>query len=205
MMYIMTILDIAKISVDLHLASVICACAHIAGGWLSTLTTERFGRRPLLFLSTSGMAICHSVLGIFFLAQYLGIDVAKYGWLTIVAITVYGFSYSTGLGPLCVVISNELYNPELASICNSISQILFSILAFTMTKFFPLVKNAIGLHNCFFIFFCVCVVGFFVTMFIIPETKGKTIESIRKELQNSKNEKVHQIGEQVEMELITTK
>uniref|UniRef100_A0A6V7J058 Major facilitator superfamily (MFS) profile domain-containing protein n=1 Tax=Bracon brevicornis TaxID=1563983 RepID=A0A6V7J058_9HYME len=53
MTYIMMIMDAANLSANTHLASIIFASSQIIGCWLSTVTVDRFGRRPLLLIAIS--------------------------------------------------------------------------------------------------------------------------------------------------------
>uniref|UniRef100_A0A6V7J377 Major facilitator superfamily (MFS) profile domain-containing protein n=1 Tax=Bracon brevicornis TaxID=1563983 RepID=A0A6V7J377_9HYME len=196
MMYIVKIIDQVKAPIDPYVASITYGCAQLSGCWLSTLTVDRYGRRPLLLLSCSAMAMSHCIIGTFFSLQSSGYCLSGYGWVPVAAVTVFGFSYASGVGPLAIVVSNEVFNPELASICNSIFLIGYSIIAFALLKLFPFVVGAIGFHNCFFVLMCTCTMGFFVILFTIPETKGRSLESIRDELQG-RNGKIDNTEEEI--------
>uniref|UniRef100_A0A6V7J169 Major facilitator superfamily (MFS) profile domain-containing protein n=1 Tax=Bracon brevicornis TaxID=1563983 RepID=A0A6V7J169_9HYME len=186
MMYIVMIVDATKTSINKHVASIIFASVQLLGCFLLSWTVDKIGRRPLLLISSSGMATSYAILGIFFTIQHLGYDVTALGWLPIAAVALYAFSYGTGVGPLTTVVANEVFNPDLATLCNSIHYIVFGSLSFILTKVFPLLTIKMGFQNCFFIFVATCTMGFFIILCFIPETKGKSIASIREELQGVK-------------------
>uniref|UniRef100_A0A6V7IX48 Major facilitator superfamily (MFS) profile domain-containing protein n=1 Tax=Bracon brevicornis TaxID=1563983 RepID=A0A6V7IX48_9HYME len=187
MIYIAKIIDEVQAPIDTYVATIIYGSAQLFGCWLSTLTTDRFGRRPLLLLSCSSVATCHCILGVFFLLQSLDYDLIDYSWLPILAFTVLGFSFASGLGPLTALVCNEMFNPEFASICNCILITGYAVLTFILLKVFPLLVSIIGFHNCFFIFVATCTIGFFVILIMIPETRGRSIESIRNEMEQKKD------------------
>uniref|UniRef100_A0A2H8TDB4 Facilitated trehalose transporter Tret1 n=1 Tax=Melanaphis sacchari TaxID=742174 RepID=A0A2H8TDB4_9HEMI len=53
------------------------------------------------------------------------------------------------------------------------------LFVFLVTKFFTLLVSAIYLYNTFWLFTLFCVLGTFFVVFIVPETKGKTMEEIQ--------------------------
>lgn len=50
---------------------------------------------------------------------------------------------------------------------------------FLATKFFALLVSAIYLYNTFWLYTLVCMLGTLFVIFIVPETKGKTMEEIQ--------------------------
>jgi len=53
------------------------------------------------------------------------------------------------------------------------------LFVFLVTKFFTLLVSAIYLYNTFWLFTLFSVLGTFFVVFIVPETKGKTMEEIQ--------------------------
>uniref|UniRef100_A0A6V7J0X0 Major facilitator superfamily (MFS) profile domain-containing protein n=1 Tax=Bracon brevicornis TaxID=1563983 RepID=A0A6V7J0X0_9HYME len=181
MTYTVTIFALTKTTVDPHIASISYGCSQVLGVCFSSLTVERLGRRKILFSSSTGMGLSHLTIGIFLLFQNAGYDISNFNWLPMVTISIFGFFYSSGMGPVTYILPNELYNPELASICSAVAMFILYTIAGTTIKLFPLLVEILGLHTCFFIFMLSCLYTFLFT-FILPETKGKSMETIRKEL-----------------------
>uniref|UniRef100_A0A6V7IX18 Major facilitator superfamily (MFS) profile domain-containing protein n=1 Tax=Bracon brevicornis TaxID=1563983 RepID=A0A6V7IX18_9HYME len=182
MVYTVSIFDAAQSSIDPYLAAIIFGLMQMIGTSLSTVVIERIGRRPLLFASTLGLAAGHIVLGILFLIQSLSYDISSIGWLPIVAICSLAIAASVGLGPLCFTVSNEVYHPDAASFCGALTLFMFSLASFVTAKFYPIIGDSIGLHYCFFLMASLCICTFLLIFFLIPETKGRTRESILTEL-----------------------
>jgi hypothetical protein len=53
---------------------------------------------------------------------------------------------------------------------------------FILTFTFPLLNGGLGTAATFWIYAAICVFGFFFVSSRLPETKGKTLEEIEKEL-----------------------
>jgi predicted MFS family arabinose efflux permease len=53
---------------------------------------------------------------------------------------------------------------------------------FTLTFSFPVIKENLGWANNFWLYGAICVLGFVVLYFKLPETKGKTLEEIENKL-----------------------
>uniref|UniRef100_A0A6V7J229 Major facilitator superfamily (MFS) profile domain-containing protein n=1 Tax=Bracon brevicornis TaxID=1563983 RepID=A0A6V7J229_9HYME len=182
MLYIVSIFDAAGSSVDSYVASIIFGVMQTIGGLLAIILIERTGRRPLLFASTLGVTTCHIVLGILFLVQSLNYDTTSIGWLPIVTIGIFAVSCSAGLGPLLLTVANEVFHPDAASFCQSVTLFVFNLAAFLTVKLFPVIGDSIGLYYCFFIMGGYCICTFLLILFFVPETKGRTKESILNEL-----------------------
>lgn len=65
------------------------------------------------------------------------------------------------------------------AICLSV----LSVLAFILIKFFPMMSNVLGMHGSMFLFASISIVGAFLIMVVMPETKGKSYEEIMKFLE----------------------
>ena len=47
---------------------------------------------------------------------------------------------------------------------------------------FPILERSIGTGNTFWIYAAICAVGFVFVRLLVPETKGKTLEQLEREL-----------------------
>ncbi len=51
-----------------------------------------------------------------------------------------------------------------------------------LTLTFPYLKAGLGAHGAFWLYGVICVIGFVVILMKLPETKGKSLEDIEREL-----------------------
>ncbi|XP_063975837.1 facilitated trehalose transporter Tret1-like [Diachasmimorpha longicaudata] len=180
--YSATIFQLAGSSLSPNSSAIALGVMQLIASFLSTATIERVGRRFLLLISCGGMAICHGLLGLFFLFQALDYDMSIVRWAPVIVLCFFTTLYSIGLGPVAFVVASEVLSSEVAAFANSLAMTATWIVFFTVIKGFPLVSSLIGSYGCFFIFALCCTSTFLITYFLVPETKGRSIESILREL-----------------------
>lgn len=81
----------------------------------------------------------------------------------------------------------ELYTVELKGIATSLAVMVNWFLVFLVTKTFSDMSKALGSATTFWIFAGVMVFATIFTLFFIPETKGKSTETIQNELNGIKS------------------
>ncbi|KAK0178814.1 hypothetical protein PV327_007662 [Microctonus hyperodae] len=180
--YTSKIFEIAGSSLSPNTSAIIIGVIQIFGSSLSTLLVERAGRRLLILISCGGMAIAHIVLGIFLYMQVNLYDVTTFKWIPITALSLFTLIYCLGMGPLPYVVSSEIFSADICALANSVAQICMWILAFFIIKFFPSLIEIFGMYGCFLLLACFCIAIFIFTYFVIPETRGKSIQTILDEL-----------------------
>ncbi|XP_063975844.1 facilitated trehalose transporter Tret1-like [Diachasmimorpha longicaudata] len=176
--YTATIFQLAGSSLSPNAATIIIGAIQVFGSWLTTLAMDRAGRRTLILVSSAGMVICHCILGSFFLLQRLHYDLSSFSWIPIITLSIFVIVYGLGVGPVPYIIATEIFSPDVSGFANCICQTVMWLVAFPFMKFFPLVIDTLGIYSGFFIFaaFCSCTVIF--THFLVPETRGKNIQTI---------------------------
>lgn len=152
---------------------------------MSSLIVDRLGRRILLLLSSSIMAVCTILLGVYFyLANSENHDASNLGWLPIVSLCLFIIMFSLGFGPIPWLMVGELFAADIKGIAGSLSGSFNWLLAFIVTKTFSNLREAVGLGETFWIFSGLTVIGTIFVFFIVPETKGKTLQEIQVMLGN---------------------
>lgn len=180
-------------SLDSKYATIIVGVIQVAATFVSSLVVDKFGRKLLLLGSDFFMAISGILLGIFFsitdykLADQETID--KISFLPILALSIFLIVFSLGFGPIPWMISAEVYPAEVKSSASSAAGTFNWFLAFLVTKFYIDVKNAVGGDVTFYIFSAISLVGTAFIYFIVPETKGKSLEQIQIELGGEEQQK----------------
>ncbi|XP_023935471.1 facilitated trehalose transporter Tret1 isoform X2 [Bicyclus anynana] len=182
--------DIFKASgtdLDPSIATIIIGAVQLIASFITPFVVDRLGRRILLLISSCGTAIGLALLGMFFLLRHVGSPaVANMGVLPVIALVLFIVTYCWGLGPLPWAVMGELFPIEVKAAAAPPATAFCWILSFLITKFFPTISGNIGMHVGFFIFCACCVAAFFFTLFIVPETKGKSLQEIQ-QLLGAKN------------------
>nr|CAI5847368.1 unnamed protein product [Callosobruchus analis] len=77
---------------------------------------------------------------------------------------------------------------EVKSICTAAAILFNWLLAFFASKFYLKLADSIGSDKTFFIFAAISASGVFFTLFVVPETKGKTFNEIVRRCRRIENE-----------------
>jgi SP family xylose:H+ symportor-like MFS transporter len=86
------------------------------------------------------------------------------------------------LAPVTWVLISEIFPNRIRGRATSIAVIAlwlaYSVLVYT----FPVIAEALGEYIPFLVYAVICVIGFLFILLRLPETKGKSLEEVEKEL-----------------------
>jgi sugar porter (SP) family MFS transporter len=142
---------------------------------VTILVIENMGRKKMMLLGTAAMAIVYGLTGYMFLKGVLGLPVVI---LTLANVAL----YSLTLAPVTWVILSEIFPNRIRGTAMSVAAMSLWIGNFSLTFSFPAIKENLGWANNFWLYGVICLAGFLILYFKLPETKGKTLEQIEKEL-----------------------
>ncbi|KAJ0031167.1 hypothetical protein Pint_13176 [Pistacia integerrima] len=159
--------------------TVIMGIAKTSFVFISALFLDRFGRRPLILLGSSGMAISLALLGLG--SKYLEQSNGNPEWaiaLCVVAVCADVSFFSIGLGPVTWVYSSEIFPTRFraqgSSLAISVNRLVSGIVAMTFLS----ISREITFGGMFFALAGIMGVGTVFFHFFLPETKGKSLEEI---------------------------
>lgn len=139
------------------------------------LLVDRYGRKTLMLLGTGGLALIYIVEGYFFHVGIQGIPIVL---LTLASVALYSFT----LAPVVWVILSEIFPNRIRGAAMSLSAAVLWIGNFSLTFTFPAIKEGLGWSLNFWLYALICIGGFVFMLYKLPETKGKSLEAIEKEL-----------------------
>lgn len=137
---------------------------------------DKKGRKTLLLWGAVGMIIS---LG------YLTLEFAKpvqNGIGVLVALLVYISFFAASFAPVMWVIISEIYPNRIKGVAMSFSTAVSWLCTFLTVYFAPVIQGTLGLSYLFGIFAIFSIIAFIFVKIWIPETKGKSLEQIEKEL-----------------------
>jgi len=150
---------------------------------LAMALIDKIGRKPLLLAGCAGMTISLFILTYF--AHYQSFT----GYGVLVAILGYVASFAVSLGPVLWVILSEIFPNRFRGLGISIAGLWASIISFSVTLLFPWEIEYLGKSITFLIYALLALLAFLFVFFIMPETKGKSLEQLEKIL--FKNQKLN--------------
>lgn len=160
---------------------------------------DKVGRKPLLYVSTIGMTVCLFVLGIALTLQKhaVGLMSPSFGIdLAIFAVCGNVAFFSIGMGPICWVLSSEIFPIRLRAQASALGQVGGRVGSGVVSMSFLSMARAISVAGMFFVFGVISTVSVAFVYFCVPETKGKTLEQIEIMFEGGKGWK----GGEVELE-----
>lgn len=120
--YTNDIFGAADTGISPALATIIIGVVQVLATFVATMIVDRAGRRILLLISDSMMALCTLVLGIYFYLQDLDkSNVANIGFIPILALVVFIASFSLGFGPAPWILVGELFAPDVKGLAASLN------------------------------------------------------------------------------------
>lgn len=171
--YSTTIFDEAGVDLEPGISSIIVSGAQVVFSLLAFAVADKFGRKILLSFSNTLMGVGLVGIGMFFMLE----DPSSFQWLPVTSLSIFIIAFSIGMGPVSYILLGELFLQEAKAYVAPIGQTLNFFLTFVIGLTFPMLTAAIGMGPTFFIFAGFCFMALLFTIFVIPETKGKsTIE-----------------------------
>jgi nitrate/nitrite transporter NarK len=90
--------------------------------------------------------------------------------------------FAFSLGPVMWVLLAEIFPNKYRGLAIGVVAFINSLCSFIIQLIFPWELSNLGNALTFFIYGAIALVGFFMMLKIVPETKGKSLEQIEKEL-----------------------
>ncbi len=136
---------------------------------------DRVGRRPLLLISLAGMAVSVSVLGLAFsLKQFSG----SLGFVALASLMTYVGFFAVGLGPVFWLILSEIYPLRIRGRAMSVGTAANWSANLIVALSFLTLTQVLGKPATFWLYGVVSILAWLFAFFLVPETKGKTLEQI---------------------------
>jgi sugar porter (SP) family MFS transporter len=136
---------------------------------------DRVGRRPLLLTGITGMIITLGILGFVFHTSAQNPVVA---WVAVVTLMAYVACFAISLGPIFWLLIAEIYPLQIrgeaegtAAATNWIFNLLVSMTFLTLVEL-------MGPSWTFWLYGLLAVGALFFSYYLVPETKGRTLEEI---------------------------
>ncbi len=104
----------------------------------------------------------------------------KLGWLPLLSLVVFFIAYSGGYSNVPFILMGELFPARYRSILGPLSSSFNLCCTFIVVRSFPVMQISMEKYGAFWFFMCCTLLGIVFVYFLLPETKGKTLEDIEK-------------------------
>ena len=154
---------------------VITGIANVVFTVVALYTIERWGRRTLILLGAGGLGLIYLTLGTCYFLEVKGFVMVC---LVVTAISVYAMT----LGPVTWTLLAEIFPHRIRGIAMATCTFALWVGCCTLTFSFPSMNAALGSSGTFWIYSAICLCAFIFLFRRCPETKGKSLEMLEKEL-----------------------
>ncbi len=156
---------------------VITGIANVVFTFIALYTIEKWGRRTLILLGAGGLGIIYLILGTCYALSMTGVLMVG---LVVAAISVYAMT----LGPVTWTLLAEIFPNRIRGIAMATCTFALWVGCCTLTFSFPSMNAALGSSGTFWIYSAICLCALIFLYKNCPETKGKSLEELEKELTN---------------------
>jgi sugar porter (SP) family MFS transporter len=148
---------------------------NLAFTFVALGVVDRGGRRPLMLFGSAALAVIYVVMGF---CYHGGVKGPIMLFLVLAAIAAYAMS----LAPVTWVVISEIFPNRIRGAAMAVAVGALWIACFILTATFPILNARLGSAGTFWLYAAICVAGFLFIWLRLPETKGKSLEQIEREL-----------------------
>ena len=160
---------------DVLMNIVVTGITNVVFTFVAIFTVDRWGRRGLMLFGSSGLAIIYAIMGA---CYFYGVS----GWPMLLLVVLAIACYAMSLAPVVWVVLSEIFPARIRGAAMAISTFFLWTACFLLTYTFPILNEYLKASGTFWIYGGICLAGFLFIRSLLPETKGKSLEEIEKEL-----------------------
>jgi len=157
---------------------VITGLVNLVFTFVAIKTVDKWGRRPLMLFGAGGLMVTYAILGA---CYHFGVQGLPVLIVVLVAIACYAMT----LAPITWVLLSEIFPNRIRGAAMSLAVSSLWIACFVLTISFKPINLALGASGTFWLYGAICLVGFVVMYLKVPETKGRTLEEIEQQFEES--------------------
>ena len=154
---------------------VITGIANVVFTFVALYTIEKWGRRTLMLIGAGGLGLIYLTLGTCYALGVTGFLMVA---LVVTAISVYAMT----LGPVTWTLLAEIFPNKVRGVAMATCTFALWVGCCTLTFSFPSMNAALGSSGTFWIYSAICCSAFVFLLRNCPETKGKSLEELEREL-----------------------
>ena len=160
---------------DVLMNIVVTGITNVIFTILAMFVVDRWGRKALTLIGSFGLAVIYTFMGA---AYYFHITGVVLLIIVVMAIACYAMTLATVMW----VIISEIFPNRIRGVAMSVCTFALWAACFILTYTFPMLNSGLGAAGTFWLYGLICLAGGIFVVFRLPETKGKSLEEIEKEL-----------------------
>lgn len=160
---------------DVLMNIVVTGVTNVVFTLVAVYTVDRWGRRALMIAGAAALAVIYVILG---MAYYFEVS----GWAMLLLVVLAIAAYAMSLAPIVWVVLSEIFPARLRGAMMALSTFCLWAASFMLTYTFPLLNESLEASGTFWVYGAICLAGYLFIRARLPETRGKSLEEIEKEI-----------------------
>ena len=160
---------------DILFNIVITGSVNLVFTFIAIYTVDKLGRKSLMLFGAGGLAGIYAFMGA---AYYFNIS----GFLLLLLVVMAIAAYAMSLAPVTWVVLSEIFPNRIRGAAMAVATVSLWLASFLLTYTFPFLNQMLNASGTFWLYGVICVLGLIFIYYKLPETKGKSLEEIEKEL-----------------------
>ncbi|MFR2071738.1 MAG: sugar porter family MFS transporter [Bacteroides nordii] len=160
---------------DVLMNIVVTGITNVIFTILAMFVVDRWGRKALTLIGSFGLTVIYAFMGAAYYFHITGIVLLI---IVVMAIACYAMTLATTMW----VIISEIFPNRVRGVAMSVCTFALWGACFILTYTFPVLNNGLGAAGTFWLYGIICLAGGIFVVFCLPETKGKSLEELEKEL-----------------------
>lgn len=175
--YTVSIFKASGSTMDEYQSTIVVGVVQLVATVVSFFIIDKFGRKPLLLSSGVIMFLSMAVLGWYFYLHDRG-RAEGLGLVPLISQMVFIAGFSIGYSNVPFLLMGELLPSAQRSLLSSVAGAMNLGSMFLVIKTYPDTVTLIGSAGAFWLYSLFCLLSCFFVGFLLPETKGKSLEEI---------------------------
>lgn len=160
---------------DMLFNIVLTGITNLIFTFVAIYTVEKLGRRKLMLIGAGGLALIYTALGT---CYYMHVT----GFFMVILVVAAIACYAMTLGPVTWVLLAEIFPDRVRAVAMAVCTFALWTASFLLTYTFPLLNAEFGSYGSFWIYAGICYAGYAFLFCRLPETKGKSLSEIARNL-----------------------
>lgn len=160
---------------DVLMNIVVTGITNVVFTILAMFVVDRWGRKALTLIGSFGLTVIYAFMGAAYYFHITGIVLLV---IVVLAIACYAMTLATTMW----VIISEIFPNRVRGVAMSVCTFALWAACFILTYTFPVLNSSLGAAGTFWLYGVICLAGGIFVVTCLPETKGKSLEEIEKEL-----------------------
>ena len=160
---------------DVLMNIVVTGITNVIFTFVAIYTVDKLGRRSLMLIGSAGLTLIYLILGTCYYFEFSG-------WPMLLLVVLAIACYAMSLAPVVWVVLSEIFPARIRGVAMALSTFFLWIACFILTYTFPILNETAEASGTFWLYGLICLAGGLFIRIKLPETKGKTLGEIEKEL-----------------------